>query len=327
MIIRYWSLTLLVLSGVYGSCALADVRPGNAENKSGLNSKLIKIGDEVNKFSCSANQDVFDMNNRNRKKAVDREKILSSVDAQLINSCLISTNEVQRRLLSRSVSLIDIRSAKEYESYRLPGSLNLSSYAIKSKDYLKSKHLVIVGDKVDLMEMGLLCRELKEQGFKKVNILKDGMSSWGKKLAGQNAELNNSWLFGKIEPREFTSLKSKMKWMVLDVSGEEVNKKELDFIYQGLDVVSFGVGDEGGLKKVKGFMSSQSDKNLYGILVISNHGSGYGEISKYLETNNIKNVYYMDGGLREFAIYLQGRKAFIARLKKGPANLMTCSNT
>lgn len=327
MMRQYNFLTILGFCSIYSSIILADVLPANVDLKNGLKSNVINFGNNTNKFSCSANQDVSDLSVRDEKAKNDREKALNSVDERLIKSCVIGFDEVQRRLLSKSVTLVDIRSEKEFENYRIPGSINLSSYTIKSKDYLKSKHLVLVGDKVDLLEMGLLCRELKEQGFKKVNFLNDGMSSWSGRLVGQNAKSIDYWQFGKIEPREFTSLKSKMKWMVLDTRNQDAKNKGFDLIYQGLNAIPFRTENANDLEKVRKFMSSQASKNLYGFLVISERGDDYRDIAGYLEQNHVDNLFYMDGGLINYSDYLVDRNAFLARLKRGPADLRTCGNT
>ncbi|MCW8965101.1 MAG: rhodanese-like domain-containing protein [Candidatus Pacearchaeota archaeon] len=324
-IIREYDLLIILgFFSVYSSIILADVLPANLDLKGGLKSNVIN---NVNKFSCSANQDAPDLSGRDEKAKNNRENALNSVDERLIKSCVIGFDEVQRRLLSKSVTLVDIRSAKEFENYRITESINLSSYLIKSKDYLKSKHLVLVGDKVDLLELGLLCRELKEHGFKKVNFLKDGMSPWSGRLIGQNAESTDGWQFGKIEPREFTSLKSKLKWMVLDTRNSGLTKRDFDFIYQGLDVIAFRGGNANDLEKVNNFMSSQASNNLYGFLVISERGDDYRDIAGYLEKNHVNNIFYMDGGLINYSSYLADRNAFLARLKRGPADLRTCGNT
>ena len=174
------------------------------------NSKF--IDDEIisNDISCGANFKESYFDDKNEIRTSNREALLSSVDERMIKSCEMGSEEVQRRLLSKSVVLIDTRPANEFESYRIPGSLNLSPFEIKSKDFLKPKHLVIVGDSANLLEMGLLCHELKQHGFKKVNFINGGLGSWDKKLIGRDAYSIDGWVSGKITPRKFVSLKSKV---------------------------------------------------------------------------------------------------------------------
>lgn len=288
----------------------------------------IFIDDEVlfNAISCDANFKESYLYDKNEIRTRNREALLSSVDERMLKSCEMDSKEVQRRLLSKSVVLVDTRSANEFESYRIPGSLNLSPFEIKSKSFLKPKHLVIVGNRANLLEMGLLCHELKQHGFKKVNFIKGGLGSWDKKLIGRDAYSIDGWMFGKITPREFVSLKSKMEWLILDVSNNDPSKNGSKFIYDGLKVIPFEIANMDSLGKVKNHMASFLNKNLYGFLIISNHGDRYSEVGKYLRKNKVNNVYFLDGGMTAYAKYFAVRKVFLARLQRGPVKLSSCSS-
>ena len=306
---------------MYSLIAIGDNQLGD-NVKVDSNSAFIEV--ETDSFSCTASQAALDLRDRNEKAMSNREKLLSSIDERLIKSCIIRPQDVQRRLLSNSVELIDIRSPEKFYSYRVPGSINLSPYEIKTKASLKSKHLVLMGDKASLLETGLLCRELKEQGFRKVNIVKNGINYWKYKLIGRDAKSVNLWDLDQITPKEFTSLKSKWKWVVLNLNSNDLNVNDSDHVYGGLEVVTF---DKSGLDKLKKLASSLSNSDLYGLLVVSANGEGYEDISKLLEKNKIDNVFYLDGGTKSYAKYLAQRRVFLARLKKGPEIRISCGNS
>ena len=255
----------------------------------------------------------------------NREALLSSVDERMIQSCKIDTSEVQRRLISKSVVLVDTRSEDEFESYRIQGSLNLSPFEIKSKEFLKSKHLVLVSDNSNLIEMGLLCHELKKHGYKKVSFMNGGIAAWGEKLIGRDAHTIDRWALGKITPKKFASIKSKIDWLVLDVS-MDLNKSNSQYVFDGLKVISFDMENEQNLDELKKHLTTVSNKNMYGILVVSMNGESYSDVDKVLTKNNIKNIYYLEDGMSSYAKYMAERKVFLARLKRGPVKSRSCSS-
>jgi hypothetical protein len=61
-------------------------------------------------------------------------------------SCLVSPIEVHEQWTNDKVLLIDVRRSSEYERFRIPGSLNLAPFAIKSKAFLKNKNIVLVNE-------------------------------------------------------------------------------------------------------------------------------------------------------------------------------------
>ena len=298
---------------------------GDVENKNNVTSSIIKSKSSAAALSCNVDES-SESNSKNSDLALKRQALIDSVDEQLLRTCVITEKEASRRIQSGSVVIVDIRPSDEFHSYRVANSINLP-YSIKSKAYLKSRHLFLVGDKADLLEMGLLCRDLKKQGFKKVSFVKNGLENWRGKFIGKNAKSVDSWAFGKIEPREFTSLKSKINWLILDVTGDDLKNRESSFLYQNMDVVSFSEKSAAGLERVKRFTAENDGKYLHGILVVSKSGENYRKLSDYLTSNGVNNAFFLEGGKTKYAEYQVIRQAFLARLKRGPVKPRSCSGT
>jgi len=281
------------------------------------------ISDDI---SCGVDFKASYLDGSKEIRTNNRETLLNSVDERLIKSCEMGYEEVKRRLLSKSIELVDTRPAQTFASYRIDGSLNMSAFEIKSKGYLKDKHLVIVGDSANLLESSVLCRDLKQNGFKKVNFIKGGIGAWNDKLVGRDAHSIERWMLGKITPRKFVSLKSKMEWLVLDISNDDLSEKKSGSNYDDLKVVPLVIDDVNNLNKVRGHTDSFLNKALYGFLVVSRNGERYSEAENYLNTHNINNVYYLDGGAEAYSKYMSERKVFLARLKRGPVQSKSCSS-
>ena len=92
-------------------------------------------------------------------------------------ACAVSAAELSALKRADTV-FIDTRPASEYAQFRIDGALNISVAEARSKAYLRSKPLVLVGDGKGERELYAACAELKRQGFKQVRILRGGMASW-----------------------------------------------------------------------------------------------------------------------------------------------------
>ncbi|MCP4492924.1 MAG: rhodanese-like domain-containing protein [Gammaproteobacteria bacterium] len=252
--------------------------------------------------------------------------MLSSIDEQLVKSCGMTSEEVGRRLLSNKVVLVDIRPANEFESYRISGSLNLPPFEIKQKSFLKSRHLIIVGNKSSMMDAGLLCHELKLQGFKKVNFVSGGIGSWNKELVGRDAGSIDRWTFGKITARKFASLRTKMKWMVLDLV-DDLSEKNDESSYGDLKVESFRIGTPESIDIINNYINTFSGTTLFGVLIVADNEEHYSRIESSLSKRGTGNIFYLDGGRPAFNKYWAERKMFLARLKRGPLVPSPCGNT
>jgi rhodanese-related sulfurtransferase len=61
--------------------------------------------------------------------------------------------------------LIDVRPKAEFEKLRIPGSLNIDLFAVKTKTFLQSKPLVLIGEGYRYRELEEETRLLRKAGF------------------------------------------------------------------------------------------------------------------------------------------------------------------
>lgn len=96
--------------------------------------------------------------------------------------------EAQAALKEASLTLVDLRSAREYANAHIPGSLNIPLFALKAQDFLKTRRILLVND-------GLLTPAIQEEagrlgnaGFVSVRFLSGGVRAW-------------QWAGGQVEGR------------------------------------------------------------------------------------------------------------------------------
>lgn len=76
----------------------------------------------------------------------------------------------------QKLTLVDLRPPAAFDQIFIPGSLNLSKAALKTKTWLASKHLVLINQ--GLEDLGEVREDLIEAGFSQVSILQGGLYGW-----------------------------------------------------------------------------------------------------------------------------------------------------
>jgi rhodanese-related sulfurtransferase len=90
----------------------------------------------------------------------------------------ISAESVLQKLKEkREIILIDVRNSKKFEKFRIPGSINIPLFAIKTKTFLKSKPLVLINEGYSYSQLEQECMILRNSGFK-ASILDGGIYYW-----------------------------------------------------------------------------------------------------------------------------------------------------
>ena len=82
-------------------------------------------------------------------------------------------------ILNRSDCIVvDVRPSDHFQKVRIPGSLNLPLFAVKTKSILRSRALVLVGD--GDFEGALLAEAvaMEAAGYREVKVLMGGISAW-----------------------------------------------------------------------------------------------------------------------------------------------------
>ena len=114
----------------------------------------------------------------------------------------ISVESVLRKLKGKQeIILIDVRKRDEFEKFRIPGSINIPLFAIRTKAFLKSKSLVLVNEGYNYTQLERECAYLRKSGFR-VWLLNGGLYYWRQKvmikIKGLSSLLSTIKKIGKI---------------------------------------------------------------------------------------------------------------------------------
>ena len=236
------------------------------------------------------------------------------------HSLLVSAESILSKIKQKQkIVIVDVRNPTEFETVRIPGSINIPLYFIKSKAFLKLKPLVLVNTGYPHSQMEKECKSLLNKGFNP-SILTGGILSWhhkGGQLKGDLFALNG---YNKISPRIFFQEKDYANQMVLDVSKEltETSKQLIPYATHIPFFNNLNLGD------LRAAAVNKADINYF--LIFNENGDHYEKIEKIMQKKGLENTFYLTGGLNAYERYLQNlvlsRQSRDSRIKR----VNKCSN-
>jgi rhodanese-related sulfurtransferase len=93
-------------------------------------------------------------------------------------SCAIAPSTLAALLTRPDTVLADVRPAADYAAYHLNGALNLTAAELRTKPFVKSKAVVLIGNGQAERELYAECARLKASGFKQPKVLRGGLPIW-----------------------------------------------------------------------------------------------------------------------------------------------------
>lgn len=210
-----------------------------------------------------------------------------------------------------NIALIDIRENPDFEKVRIPGSQNISLFAVKTKSYLRSKEMVLIGKGYDNESLKKECINLKALGFNS-RVLYGGLNSWqeeGGVLQGDSFILKD---LNKIKPVDIFSGKSIKENLIIDVSESGARSLLPNSIPMAFkDAKSFLINFHEVVDRYK-------DNRWSSVVILNENGNGYENIEAAIRTTGVKNGFYLTGGLEAYRKFIN-EQAMI----KNPAKART----
>ncbi len=236
------------------------------------------------------------------------------------HQCLGDPGKLIKQWKDGNVVLIDVRPQKDYERYHLRGSLNIPAYSIKTKSFLKSEPLVLIGDGVSVASLLSVCGSLKLSGFSRVTVFGAGVHAW-RELMTDNSGFRLKQDARKLTPKQFVSVKNEHQWLIvsLDKNIDDVKKE-----FGRFRIITYSEGDAVFARKLDQIFASRNPVGDRRLLFVSRDGARYAGIDAGLFKTYSNSMYYLEGGLEAYRKYVKTRSALLARANAKPRQEKGC---
>ena len=290
-------------TGVYASESLLDYEPNDG----------IEKGDSNEENTVDVNESIpralLDINPR-------------KMDPSLWISYKLVTERIKDK---QEIVFIDIRTKEEFEKSRIPGSLNIPLYAIKTKNYLKPKSVVLVNEGYNFGQLEKECRQLRDFGFIKTSILAGGLYSWMKNGSILEGDAFVQKDLNKIDPGDFFPDKDYEEWVIIDVTASEESDYQ-NLIPQAIHIPYIN-DEEQFIPDFKTAITRHSNNNAFRNILITNaSGEQYEEIERLIQKSGIvDNIFYLKGGLKGYMAFLRKQVLIHQQEKRVKKTTKKCS--
>ena len=252
-----------------------------------------------------------------------KSDILPQVSAQLETlKCLASVKQIHDAREKGEALIVDVRRSEQYQAFHIPGSLNLASYSVKSKPFLKNKRRILVNEGHYHSHLDDLCDQLRSAGFKDVAVMEGGLFAWSQAGYGLQGDRLEILALNALSPADFIASLSERNWRILDLD-ESLNKTER--ILPESQVIQYKSGKVEVIKAINQAQRQFNSTTLNGFLVVSRDGKNYTQASELLQLTDAKDTFYLSGGIDAFNQYLQTHSSLIERLSHGFREQSRCS--
>lgn len=240
--------------------------------------------------------------------AVDISHIkLSKLDPNL----LITAGKVQELTqVNRDLVLVDVRRAEDFQAIHIPGSINIPIHAIGSRDFLKSKTIVLLDEGHSYGKFETEAAKLHEAGFSAVSILAGGMAAWkrsGNKLVGSpraGSRLN------KIKPAEFISESRFDHWKILYIADK--GNDDFQVFFRDVIQIPFSTNNGRFISAVRNEIRELTDKSALTLLLFADRdGSLREKAESALADLDFPYVYFLEGGLKGLKASISDQKLIV----------------
>lgn len=209
--------------------------------------------------------------------------------------------------------LVDVRGKEFFKKARIPGSINIPLYSLKTKTFLKDKSIILVSESVANAQLQRTCAKLNASNFN-ARILFGGIKLWqevGGQVTGNFFYLNS---LKTITAADYYSSIGFSCWEVVDASAA-VDEKAGEFFPEAVSV-PFVDGNNSFAKALQKANITKKRDRFSSVLVINKNGTHYAKISDAVQLARLSNVYYLEGGLKGYQRFKQ-KLALMHNHKKG----------
>ena len=216
----------------------------------------------------------------------------------------ISVESVLRKLKKKEkIVLVDVRNCEEFEKFRIPGSINIPLFAIKTKTFLKHKSLVLINNGYHYSPLEQECKRLKDSGFTAVWILNGGLNAWREKGSTLNGDIFAQKELNKVPPQIFFEEKNDESWVVIDISRSESSESR----YLLPQAISIPFANDAGdfVSSIKRVMEKHENTPFLCFLILNENGEQYEKIEKLIEEAKLRNIFYLKEGLIGYKGFLK----------------------
>ncbi len=211
--------------------------------------------------------------------------------------------------------LIDVRNSNDFNAFRIPGSVNLPLFAVKTKSMFKSGPIVLFNEGYNNSPLIWECEKLRKNGFDAA-ILFGGLMAWKNSNGAVEGDYFELKTARQIPGRIWFSEQKNDCWVCVDASSESTGTdpdKTGQTIFPKAFRIPYAEPAEPFARQVaQAVKTRETSSRFYALMVFTQDGRAYPAIEKAL--NDFPCLFFLKDGLAGYKSFLKDLE--LARTQK-----------
>lgn len=222
---------------------------------------------------------------------------------RMVDSWITAAALIDQRSRAEDSVLLDVRDPHLFRGLRIPGSINVPLYAVKTKEFLKRKPVVLIFNGFDVTTVTAELQLLRKVGFDRVVALEGGLSAWAS--LGGPLEGDEVWR-SKLQTISPTALfLEKGREACMFVGVDPVPDKPADGLLANALSIPLSSDRDVFLQRLRDAIQLHGGPGYTAVVLFHENDAGYEELtfvpSHYRSLSPAPvGFYFLEGGLERY---------------------------
>ncbi len=251
-------------------------------------------------------------------------ELLVNKPGKLNPEFVISVESVLKKLREKEeITLIDVRTKAAYAKFRIPGSINIPLFALRTKTFLRTKPLVLINEGYCYGRLEKECIRLRDEGFTCVSVMFGGLAHWRLKGGPIEGDVFSIKDLNMVSAGDFFGEKGYQNQVVVNVS--ENMGPETAYLLPRTISVPYRDREKGFVSDFKKKLPRQGVGPLMTVLIYNQDGDYPERMGDLILEAGIINFYFLQGGLDGYEKFLR-QQADMWRTKNRKKLVKECAS-
>lgn len=237
---------------------------------------------------------------------------------------VISVESLMRRQKTlEAVTLVDVRDHRAFQQCRIPGSINVPLFALRTKKYLASRFVVLVNEGFLYTQMAERCRQLRTAGFL-VWMLEGGLAAWSEAGGALEGDHPAQGHLNRISARDLFEERGSSHWVAVDARQSQTSKESVPFSR----IIPMGSPEnkEELIAALVDYQKQAKGKPPLSFVVFDEDGQHYEYTEKTIKKAGIKHAFYLIDGLAGYKAFMTQSAAVLRKEDPSRRTIGRCAD-
>ncbi len=199
---------------------------------------------------------------------------------------------------------IDVRSDKQFEKIRIPGSINIPAHFLRTKKYLQNVSVILVDEGYEPTALLSTCEKLNTQGFH-ASVLAGGIAAWHQRKKELTGEIFAGTNLHFLPPSALHNKSGEGSFIKTFI---DVSESALDTPFANTEHLP--VTEQQDVHKVIGFIAEMQldDKS---VVLLFNEQGNYDFFTTLPDDGNFPTLFFLTGGLAAYSEFEKQQQALL----------------